>query len=117
MTVIHSQVVASRAYARVEAAKTGTKKLKEYKSFALKFPALIHASGLVQATAFAFAKGGGPGQVLDDLADVLKPTETGKDLHQRARTCNVAEYLRLTEEALTAASWLKRYTEALLGDS
>lgn len=83
----------------------------EFKRFAKSFPALIHACGLAQATAFAQPKA--PTGFLDDLATVMK-LESGKRLCQSAREEQLTEYLRLSRDALDAATWLKRYAEALL---
>ena len=89
----------------------------EYRSFALSFPALIHDCGLVQSLAFAQAKN--RKDYLNDLAAVFSATglKIGADeLLESSRTADIAEYMRLSELALDAASWLKRYTVALYED-
>jgi CRISPR-associated protein Cmr5 len=94
--------------------------LSKYLSFARAFPTLIHTSGLAQATAFALAKGEEKGDVLGDLALVLGRGEAkGADFVAEARgepgpAADLAGYIHLSREALSAASWLKRYAEALL---
>ncbi len=97
---------------------------KEYCSFAKSFPALIQAAGVCQAIAFAQAKGR-PAEVggrekapLMVACDVLKtmalPSNPALDkFAATVRTANVMEYMRLTRLALQAATWVKRYTEAL----
>jgi CRISPR-associated protein Cmr5 len=88
---------------------------KEYRSFAKKFPALIHTCGLAQAVAFALAKQ--ENDYIEDLAAVLKGSghqeiTSAQTLHERARTQPLSGYLRLSRDAINAASWLKRYVEA-----
>jgi len=87
----------------------------EYASFARAFPALIHDAGLCQAVAFAQAKGKGSGPqslVLEDVALTMQLDLTADQLANKARICNVTEYLRLTRLAMEAAGWIKRYVEA-----
>ena len=126
-----SQVWAERAFDRVAARRSYGQK-DDYATFAKSFPGLIHTCGLVQALAFAEAKGkdkenkllwpdrsqenerGHTLEFLDDLATVLG---TGRDeLIKQSREADVVTYLRLSREALAAAGWLKRYVEALLED-
>jgi len=108
-----SQRIAQTAYNRVSARG---KPNEEYVTRAKKFPALIHACGLAQAVAFGLAKEFS--DYLEDLAAVLRAAgydeikDAGK-LDDCARKQPLTEYLRLSRDALTAASWLKRYTEAL----
>jgi CRISPR-associated protein Cmr5 len=86
---------------------------KEYRSFALSFPALVHSCGLVQAVAFAEGKEDRK-KYLQDLTEVLKIVEgNGLDLANMSRTAQVMEYMRLSRRALSAASWIKRYVQAL----
>ena len=49
------QSMAEKAYSIVNSRQTEPG-FKDYKSFALSFPSLIHTCGLVQAVAFAMAK-------------------------------------------------------------
>jgi CRISPR-associated protein Cmr5 len=91
------------------------KAFDEYKSFAKKFPALIHTCGLAQAVAFALAKQ--ERQYVEDLAMVLResghPEITSVQmLHEQTRTQQLSGYLRLSRDAINAAGWLKRYVEA-----
>jgi CRISPR-associated protein Cmr5 len=107
-----SQRLAQAAYARI--AQHG-KPDKEYVSFAKKFPALIHTCGLAQAVAFALAKN--ETDYIADLAEVLKAAghseiTTAESLDHHARTQQLSSYLRLSRDAVNAASWLKRYIEA-----
>lgn len=134
-TQTKSQRLAQKAYERVEQRKNESSGQlpAEYVSFAKKFPALIHTCGLMQAVAFAIAKGrssrtnaGGETpqnkvepefKYLEDLVRVLQVTghdtiHTPEDLEKRCRETYVPHYIRLSRDALTAASWLKRYVEA-----
>lgn len=106
------QLRAEKAYGRVAVHQQSPGE-REYRSFALSFPALIHSCGLVQALAFAQAKG--HTSYLEDLEEVvffeLSP-EGG--LVGRSRQAEVTEYMLLSRHAEAAAGWLKRYAEALL---
>jgi CRISPR-associated protein Cmr5 len=112
-----SQRLAQAAYERIaKHTDSGQKKPdKEYVTFAKKFPALIHTCGLAQAVAFARAKK--QANYIADLTDVLRAADhsemTGQDpLDRHARTQQLTGYLRLSRDAINAASWLKRYVEA-----
>ncbi len=88
----------------------------KYKSFARKFPALIHTCGLAQAVAFALAKK--ETDYIGDLAAVLNASGhpeivDGPSLDKHARTQTLGSYIRLSRDAIHAAGWLKRYAEAL----
>lgn len=117
-----SQKLAQAAFASVKAQlKTNTEgKISldvKYKSFARTFPSLIHTCGLAQAVAFAEAKEEYH-LFLEDLAKVLTAsnrTDTGTRslLASAARTVELSGYMRLSRDAIQAASWLKRYAEAL----
>lgn len=110
---------AQRAYDAVSARKQA-RVGDDYGSFCKGFPALIHQSGLCQALAFAQAKAGGhdgrseAGQYLEDLARVLGLQRN--EFADSSRSADVLTYQRLTQDALAAATWLKRYAEALLDD-
>jgi CRISPR-associated protein Cmr5 len=108
-----SQRLAQAAFARVK--KYG-KPGKDYVSFAKKFPALVHACGLAQAVTFALAKK--ESDYIDDLAAVVSASGhpaivNASSLDQYARSQEFNGYLRLSRDAINAASWLKRYAEAL----
>lgn len=100
---------------RDQFARANKKDFEAYQSFAKKFPALIHTCGLAQAVSFAMAKG--ERGYLDDLASALRAgghsgIDTCEALGERARTESMSGYLRLSRDAIEAASWLKRYVEA-----
>ena len=82
----------------------------DYLSFANSFPSLVHSCGLVQAVAFADAKG--KKNLIDDISRVLeKPLD---ELTVQARSKPLAAYMLLSREVLAAAGWVKRYAQALL---
>lgn len=112
-----SQRLAQAAFPRIQSRMQGLreKAFDEYRSFVKKFPALIHTCGLAQAVAFALAKQ--ENDYIEDLAAVLRESghpeiASAQTLHERARTQPLSGYLRLSRDAINAASWLKRYVEA-----
>ena len=104
-----NQVRAQRAFKAVKERVEG-KDAEDYRSFALKFPALLHSCGLVQSVAFANAKKDHYAKVLNDVQEVMGID----DLTQESQKASLTEYMRLSREALAAATWVKRYTEALI---
>lgn len=112
---------ATRAYEAVKRV-SGSSIEADYARICKTFPALLHGSGLCQAVGFAQAKGknaGGKtafGSYLRDLAAVLELGDEN-ELADKSRRSDALPYLRLSQESLAAASWLKRYAEALLKDS
>lgn len=113
---------AQRAYGRVllqshdeETRRSNEKEKKkeaEYQRFAKRFPALIQNCGLAQAIAFAQAKA--PEKYLADLAHVVEAEMLTDNLAGDAREAPLPKYQKLTRDALAAATWLKRYAEAVL---
>lgn len=86
---------------------------REYLAFARSFPTLLHTSGLAQACAFASARGGHHVDVLKDTVAVVGNLGPEAFL-ERCRRSEVPEYMALYRKTLMAASWVKRYAEALL---
>lgn len=112
-----SQRLTQAAFPRIQNRMRGLREsaFDEYRSFVKKFPALIHTCGLAQAVAFALAKQ--ENDYIEDLAAVLRESghpeiASAQTLHERARTQPLSGYLRLSRDAINAASWLKRYVEA-----
>jgi len=101
---------AQKAYAKVFA-QQGAEKEAKYKRFSKSFPALIHTSGLAQTLAFGQVKA--PTSYMDDLAYVTDASGR-EELAREARTASLSRYQRLSSDTLAAATWLKRYAEALL---
>jgi CRISPR-associated protein Cmr5 len=102
---------AQRAYARVHACEDKPNEA-DYKRFCKRFPALIQSCGLAQAIAFAQAKA--PPSYLEDLAHVVEKELTVEQLSKQAREAPLTLYQHHSRAALAAATWLKRYAEALL---
>ncbi len=112
------QLMAQKAYERV-AIRSDEENFdfKEYKTFALSFPSLIHTCGLVQAIAFAKKDTKGKDSrikngYIDDLQAVFDEIDSAGDLAKKSREAHVMEYMRITRHAISAASWIKRYCQA-----
>ena len=89
-----------------------TDKQKDYAQLAKRFPALVQACGLAQAVSFVQAKEKEiGGKYLEHLSKVI---ETENDLAKASRESDLIKYQRLSREAIEAATWLKRYADALL---
>lgn len=102
---------------------------QKYKARADSFPIMVIQSGLAQATGFMLAKGSGDKNsdqrayqnYLDDLATVfgnnlLPDVQDGSSLHGKVISTDLAEYRRLTREALIIAAWFKRFGQVHLRD-
>lgn len=88
----------------------------DYSQIAKKFPALVQTCGLAQAIAFIIAKEKETGETyIHDLSAVMGITNTPA-LPELSRTAPMLKYQYLTREAIASATWLKRYSEALLKD-
>lgn len=89
---------------------------KDYPKIAKKFPTLIHNCGLAQAVAFVQAKEGETGKTyLNHLSSVMGLPK--RDLESQSRAKPLIGYLRLSREAIESATWIKRYSEALLKEN
>lgn len=123
------QRYADEVYARIKplipaegAAKDEAKEKerKAYGSLAHKLPVLIRTAGLAQALAFVQArnKEGTPQRrLLADLGFVLQKSgalASGVSLVERSRSADFEEYMRLTEGALEALLWFKRFAQSEL---
>ncbi|MHB8165786.1 MAG: type III-B CRISPR module-associated protein Cmr5 [Sulfuricella sp.] len=94
------------------------KQQKRYGSLCHGFPLIVRENGLAAAFGFLAAKGNSDTNspescLLRHYAHVLRAA--GADaLRQAVIAADLAEYRRLTREALSAAEWFKRYAEAVL---
>ena len=104
------QAMAQEAFSRVSI-RQKENNFEDYKTFALSFPTLIHSCGLVQAVAFAAARD--KKIFLEDLEAVFKVIDAKGDLQRRSREAGIMDYMRISRHALTAASWIKRYCQAM----
>ena len=96
--------------------KKSGKDNEEYSQLAKKFPALVHNCGLAQALAFLQAKekDANIGKAYYSHLSEVMGLKKDEDLGKISRTAKLMEYQHLTREAIEAATWLKRYSEALL---
>ena len=108
--VTRNQKVAQIAFEKVSQ-RAGDSDFKEYRSFALSFPAMVHKCGLCQAIAFGQAKS--KSSYLDDLVAAINSSEidTLNSLAEKARTSHLPNYMQLTRTVLLASGWIKRYVE------
>lgn len=91
------------------------KKVKQYGSMAHKLPLMIRSAGLAQSLAFVQVKGKKPAykQLLDDLAQTLDQS-SGEEFVNQSRIVSLDEYMFLTQNALAALLWYKRYAQSVL---
>ena len=90
---------------------------KAYGSMAHKLPVLIRTAGLVQALEFVAARPDSQQpqkDLLNDLALVLMYPHA-QALCQASHTVPLGSYMRLTQEALAALLWFKRFAQSVLG--
>lgn len=91
---------------------------KKYGAMAHKLPVLIRTAGLAQALGFLAAKSSEAmnERLFKDLASTLGKTDENQLLlHSRGgANQSLADYLRLTQDALAALLWYKRFAESVL---
>ena len=104
------QIWAERAAQRVNHV---TSEKDKYLSFARSFPSLIHTCGLMQALAFVAKKNQG---YLCDFVFVLNGGQQDVGYLRTVYEMKLMEYVVTSRDAIQAASWLKRYAEALLDE-
>lgn len=95
--------------------KTDTQ-VKQYGSMAHKLPLLIRSAGLAQALAFVAVKGKTQKayvQLLDHLGQTLDQ-QNGETLVAQSRDVGLDEYMFLTQQALAALLWYKRFAQSVL---
>lgn len=99
----------------VDALKDNEIKAK-YRTLVLNFPTMVLQSGLAQAIGFLVAKNKPEHNILlEHLAQLLGYQNQVKQLHEDVRESDITQYQLLTRKTIEASSWLKRYTQALLG--
>ena len=92
------------------------KKVKQYGSMAHKLPLMIRSAGLAQTLAFVQVKSKKQKaceQLLDDLAKTLNQLN-GEKFVDQSRIVSLDEYMFLTQNALAALLWYKRYAQSVL---
>lgn len=113
------QQLATAVYDRVANVKAAHPDKKdsyrtEYGSMAHKLPVLIRTAGLAQALAFVQARGKEPHKdLLNHLAEVIS-AQNGETLANTSRTAPLHDYMRLTQHALAALLWFKRFAQSVL---
>ncbi|MCU0693121.1 MAG: type III-B CRISPR module-associated protein Cmr5 [Polyangiaceae bacterium] len=111
---------AALAYKHVEGyLEANEERQKKYATMIHKLPALLQTAGLCQALHFVHSRGGeGQKEIVQQFADQLQRVnpaiKTGDQLLQRARSADLAEYLQLTDEALSCAAWYRRIVQGVL---
>jgi len=83
----------------------------EYRSMAEKLPILIRTAGLTHALHFADSRSAATQTLIKHLAKVLKHED---DLLEASRKAQLGEYMQLTQQALAALQWYKRFAQSLL---
>ena len=111
-----NQQWASTILSQVEAVKKADKVYQQkYGSMSHKLPVLIRTAGLVQALAFVGARGEpAHHQLLMDLAIVLGYGNE-KELWEQTYQAELTKYMYLTQRALAALLWYKRFAQSVLG--
>lgn len=95
---------------------------KKYASIVHKLPALLTSAGLCQALHFVESRKdeqrAHQKKLVDHLANQLERIDpqitSAAKLLERARRAELADYLRLTEEAFACAAWYRRMVQAVL---
>ncbi|MBS1792186.1 MAG: type III-B CRISPR module-associated protein Cmr5 [Acidobacteria bacterium] len=92
-------------------------KVKPYGSMAHKLPVLIRSAGLAQALAFVEARGKDTQkELLRHLEFTLFESKTEPNhLLSKSRSAQLGEYMQLTQNALSASVWYKRFAQSVLG--
>lgn len=120
--MLHSrdQEYAKKVYEQVSAYKqqagsADDKKVKQYGAMAHKLPLMIRSAGLAQTLAFVQVKAKKPAysQLLNDLAQTLDQP-SGEEFVKQSRNVSLDEYMFLTQNALAALLWYKRYAQSVL---
>ncbi len=107
-----TQQYAAKAFKHVETVTQDQR--DKYKAMAEKLPALIRTAGLAQALAFVEAKSESEaawGKLLDHLAETLEYDDR-KALSAASRSLSLGAYMNLTNRALDALLWYKRFAQS-----
>lgn len=111
-----SQKLAEDVFKRMECYKERSETDKtEYGSMAHKLPILIHHAGLAQAVEFVRTREKQPHRdLLEDLSKTLE-LENSSKFAECCRKAELVEYIHLTQRALDALLWYKRFAKSVLG--
>lgn len=113
-----SQIYAETIYDQVNSVSgIAADEKKRYGALCHRFAFVVRENGLTAALGFLAAKGtaadSAENLLLGHFAQVLGATNAAA-LQQAVRSAPLAEYRRLTRQALAANEWFKRYAEAIL---
>ena len=108
------QIYAQAVYKKVAERKNQYQQedKNKYGSMAHKLPVLIRTAGLAQSLEFINTRKDVQRDILVDLAAVIGHSEAS--LLARSREAPITEYMLLTEHALAALLWFKRYAQSVL---
>ena len=109
------QEYAVDAYNRVKTVKSLSETVRDrYGSMAHKLPILIRTAGPAQALAYIEARGKPEHKrLLNDLALTLDK-QSRETLAEAAMNAELSEYIYLTQQALSALLWYKRFAQSVL---
>jgi CRISPR-associated protein Cmr5 len=116
-TQTREQRLAADVYRLISQVPADSTYKNAYGGMAHKLPVLIRTAGLVQALEFVAARSKdqrAQKDLLGDLATVLE-FNSADELRQASREAPLSAYMRLTQEALQALLWFKRYAQSVLG--
>ena len=119
-----SEQIATLALERVTQLVTDPRKTsfaREYKSFAMSFPARIHNCGIITALSYAASKSSKKQAwqiYTEDLAAIIAEVITEKNtevtkLVERLKNSSIVEYTRFNRLSILSASFIKRYCQGL----
>lgn len=117
-----NQTFAAKVYKEVEKHISKSKEERtKYGTMAQKLPVLIRTAGLAQAISFLEAKSKKDSeemnkQLFQDLSKVVSETMNfDKSMFpKKCREAGISEYLQLTQNALAALLWFKRFSVSVL---
>jgi CRISPR-associated protein Cmr5 len=113
------QEMAEKVYEKVTLVERkhlkGSTKRNQYGAMAHSLPILIRTAGLAEALAFVHSRDKSHGSVmlLEDLGQVVAEKNAG-DFAGQSRAAGLQEYMYLTQRALQALKWFKRFAQSVL---
>jgi CRISPR-associated protein Cmr5 len=106
-----NQKYAAQVFTHVEAVPLDER--DKYKAMAHKLPVLIRSAGLAQALVFVNStKERAHEMLLDHLAETVG-AGSRQNLLEHVRRDDLPTYIRLTQDALAALLWYKRFAQSL----
>ncbi|MDD2234378.1 MAG: type III-B CRISPR module-associated protein Cmr5 [Desulfitobacteriaceae bacterium] len=101
-------------------------KLKEYRSYAKKLPAMIKVNGLGQTLAFCFAKGDQYKVLYQQIYDWIKQKQPDllEEYHEKRNmefveivvAMNSNDYRIISNEVLALLDWMRRFADGMIRD-